>query len=374
MSPERNTHSLPHSGLTISTAPDRIPPSFYPSQSSAMNSRSGQRSAGTAEEGTPPLSAAPSAISSRRNSGSESNVNHLMDTSIFSTQTPSAAGTSHYTSGDEAPTPASTSRQRHNRSINSSFAASATDHGAESADPQEEATISSATPNAPSTSSTTGLTPDGQIPFSAPIESLVKPSISSLNANHAGKVQVHVHGLPLKGAKSRVETQVRMRLELVREVESGAASTSSSADSVKAWERIGSFTHLKLPPLSGSKRSQRKFQIKNVDPQKTLYVDAAVVTASPPHEKIAVCEQCAQREVRKAERRTSSKAGKPVNPNRGRSARDEDESSANEEDLIFFGIDGSLPNALDLLHEKRSQAEASRPVVFNCGDYLEFKD
>lgn len=297
-----------------------------------------------------------------------------MDTSIFSTQTPSAAGTSHYTSGDEAPTPASTSRQRHNRSVNSSFAASATDHGAESADPQEEATISSATPNAPSTSSTTGLTPDGQIPFSAPIESLVKPSISSLNANHAGKVQVHVHGLPLKGAKSRVETQVRMRLELVREVESGAASTSSSADSVKAWERIGSFTHLKLPPLSGSKRSQRKFQIKNVDPQKTLYVDAAVVTASPPHEKIAVCEQCAQREVRKAERRTSSKAGKPVNPNRGRSARDEDESSANEEDLIFFGIDGSLPNALDLLHEKRSQAEASRPVVFNCGDYLEFKD
>jgi hypothetical protein len=67
----------------------------------------------------------------------------------------------------------------------------------------------------------------------------VFPSLSVLTPN-----------IPEGGTKSRVETQVRVAVEL--------ADTSSSAGDPQRYDRIGSWTWLKLPPGTATKKRTRK--------------------------------------------------------------------------------------------------------------------
>ncbi|SJX65128.1 related to SPT23-suppressor of TY retrotransposon [Sporisorium reilianum f. sp. reilianum] len=163
-------------------------------------------------------------------------------------------------------------------------------------------------------------------------------------------LQVHINGVPMHGAKSRVETQIRMRIELVR------PKTSPTG----GWERIGSFTHIKLPPLSGTKRKSKKYQKTDVPPEKTLFVDATVVNATPPHDRVHVCKGCRQRERKRAHRKKDPKT--PV------------ESQPNEEEMRSLGIDPSAPDAVERTQARMEEEEKKRVVLFNCGDFVDFEE
>lgn len=190
---------------------------------------------------------------------------------------------------------------------------------------------------------------DGEVTFSA--STVVRPEVDGL-----ADLQIHVHGIAARGAKSRVETQIKAHLELVRpRSDPGQAGTAG-------WDRVGSFTHLKLPPLSATKRKTKKNQqsVTEIPKEKTLYLDVAVVNASPPHQRAFACQSCSEREKKRADRRKSGRAKSGPVPS--------------EEEMRKLGIDPAASNAAELAAERLTQEESKRIILFNCGDYLEFKD
>jgi hypothetical protein len=60
-----------------------------------------------------------------------------------------------------------------------------------------------------------------------------------------------IHGVPRVGAKSRVETQVKMTLDLV-------AHPHANDPSPSTYERVGSWKYLRLPKGTSTRRRARK--------------------------------------------------------------------------------------------------------------------
>lgn len=198
-------------------------------------------------------------------------------------------------------------------------------------------------------------TSDADLPSSSQV--VVRPSVDELKG-----LQVHVHGISFSGAKSRVETQIRLRLELVRPVQQGESSVSETG-----FERIGAFNHVKLPPLTGTKRRSKKHKHIDVTAEKTLFMDAAVVRATPPHERVFVCRSCQQREKKRAQRRKtgSKKEDGPAN---------EEEPQFTVEDYQELGIDPDAPDASAQAKIRSDEEDEKRVVVFNCGDFVSFEE
>ncbi|PWN36659.1 uncharacterized protein FA14DRAFT_169630 [Meira miltonrushii] len=197
-------------------------------------------------------------------------------------------------------------------------------------------------------------TSDADLPSSSQV--VVRPPLEELKG-----LQVHVHGISFAGAKSRVETQIRLRLELVRPTTEGEASTSNST-----FERIGVFDHVKLPPLTGTKRRSKKHKQADVATEKTLFMDAAVVRATPPHERVFVCKSCQQREKKRAQRRKSG-----AKKDEG---KDEDDQQYTLEDYQELGIDPDSANAKAEIKRRSEEEAEKRVVVFNCGDFVNFEE
>lgn len=166
-------------------------------------------------------------------------------------------------------------------------------------------------------------------------------------------MEIHVHGVPATGAKSRVETQIRMRIELV-------VRGAKVEDGNPTWERIGSFGHIKVPPLSGTKRKSKKHQKVNVPSESLLLLEADVVNATPPHARVYVCNSCRERERKRAHRKKSKKLSASVHPT--------------EEEMRALDINPELPNASELAAERMEEEERKHAVLFNCGDYIDFHD
>lgn len=173
---------------------------------------------------------------------------------------------------------------------------------------------------------------------------VVRPSRDSL----PNDLELLIHGIPTTGAKSRVETQIRMQLELVRR------------QSDHSYERIGSFSHIKVPPLSGTKRKSRKYQPPNVSPESILQLEATVVNSTPPHARVFVCDNCRERERKRAHRRKGRRVNHSV--------------QATPEEMRALGIDPNSPNAAELASNVMEEEERKHAVLFNCGDYLSFSD
>lgn len=111
--------------------------------------------------------------------------------------------------------------------------------------------------------------------------------------------------IPEGGTKSRVETQVRVTVDL--------ADASSSSDPFK-YDRVGSWKWLKLPQGTATKKRTRKqgkigkstrIGAQNTtklpsdpEPQDILHLSASVTCASPPHNRVLSCSSCQRREVR----------------------------------------------------------------------------
>ena len=118
---------------------------------------------------------------------------------------------------------------------------------------------------------------------------------------------IMVPSIPEGGAKSRVETQVRVTVDL-------AHASSSSGEPFK-YDRVGSWKWLKLPVGTATKKRTRKegkigmiFDFYNPQllnnefvtdpkPQDMLYLTSNISCASPPHNPVTSCASCQTREA-----------------------------------------------------------------------------
>jgi hypothetical protein len=93
-----------------------------------------------------------------------------------------------------------------------------------------------------------------------------------------------VLGVAQSGAKSRVETQIKLCIQLV----------TDGGDKAQWW------SHLKLPEHMVTKDKLKKTASSISDPvkhEKLLYLQARVLCASDPSKKVITCYSCIQREV-----------------------------------------------------------------------------
>ncbi|KXN90993.1 Protein MGA2 [Leucoagaricus sp. SymC.cos] len=146
--------------------------------------------------------------------------------------------------------------------------------------------------------------------------------------------------IPEGGTKSRVETQVRVTVDL--------ADANSSSDPHK-YDRIGSWKWLKLPPGTSTKRRTRKQGKIDASPQDTLNLITEVVCASAPTVPVVSCSSCRTREAK----RVAKKIAARVRPARS------DSDSAGED---TFGKPVKKP-----AHE-----DTNSIIQFNCAEVLDF--
>jgi len=129
--------------------------------------------------------------------------------------------------------------------------------------------------------------------------------LSRLNIYSLISLPIIFPSIPEGGTKSRVETQVRVTVDL--------ADSSSPSDPFK-YDRVGSWKWLKLPHGTATKKRTRKqgkigafsfLQLSNnflfcsdPDPNDVLHLTASVTCSSPPHNRVLSCSSCQTREVR----------------------------------------------------------------------------
>jgi hypothetical protein len=154
--------------------------------------------------------------------------------------------------------------------------------------------------------------------------------------------QLLVLGLPDEGARSRVETQVKIGLILLRPKARSANQAASPAamnykDSKGAltpeanshFDKVGNWRYIALPAVSSVKRRARKHFKENISPEETLFADIKVVSASVPSREIAICQNCQQREVKRQQRKTQNRSKPSGDIDSGR----EDEEGLSEDEL-----------------------------------------
>ncbi|KAF9331124.1 SPT3 Dosage dependent suppressor of Ty-induced promoter mutations-like protein [Linnemannia elongata] len=122
-------------------------------------------------------------------------------------------------------------------------------------------------------------------------------------------LRVNITGVPSQGAKSRVETQIKLGIQLVNQNN----------------ERIGAWTHIKLPEYMVAKEKNKSVNAKNVGPEvydalnngTCLSLEAAVVCQSDKSKVIQTCTGCVLRERKRAQRKKNigkKKAGAAATP------------------------------------------------------------
>ncbi|GAA5981015.1 hypothetical protein JCM5350_000013 [Sporobolomyces pararoseus] len=184
-------------------------------------------------------------------------------------------------------------------------------------------------------------------------------------------VKLLVLGVPTVGAKSRVETQIKISLSLVRPLggikregnsssewaenlinEEGSIDSNIASDEL---ERIGSWSHIRIPKylaLKSRTKEDGKPTVgkKSVNPgpppppENTLVLDVAVVRASDPSSQIFICTNCRARELKRSLRKKDPK-GKSAPP--------------------------PAPPVEDL-GDKDEEEEKRKVVVFNSPEFVEF--
>ncbi|KAF7376391.1 Protein MGA2 [Mycena sanguinolenta] len=145
--------------------------------------------------------------------------------------------------------------------------------------------------------------------------------------------------LPEGGTKSRVETQVRVTVDL--------ADSSSSSDPTK-YDRVGSWKWLQLPRGTATKRRTRKQGKIDPDPQDILHLTATVTCASAPHSRVYSCTSCQTREAK----RVAKKLAARVRPARSDSESGDDQTTKSS---------------------KGKQLEDTTSIIqFNCAEVQDF--
>ncbi|KIK67143.1 hypothetical protein GYMLUDRAFT_69330 [Collybiopsis luxurians FD-317 M1] len=143
--------------------------------------------------------------------------------------------------------------------------------------------------------------------------------------------------IPEGGTKSRVETQIRVSVDLV--------DPSSSSDP-NTYDRVGSWKWLKLPPGTATKKRTRKQGKIDPDPQDMLHLTATITCATPPYNRVLSCSSCQTREAK----RVAKKIAARVRPARSDSDSPDDPVAANKNPL----------------------EDTSSIIQFNCAQVVDF--
>ncbi|KAJ7838684.1 hypothetical protein B0H13DRAFT_2102825 [Mycena leptocephala] len=145
--------------------------------------------------------------------------------------------------------------------------------------------------------------------------------------------------LPDAGTKSRVETQVRVTVDL--------ADSSSSSDPAK-YDRVGSWKWLQLPRGTATKRRTRKQGKIDPDPHDILHLTATVTCASPPHNRVYSCTSCQTREAKRVAKKLAARV---------RPARSDSDS----------GDDPATKSS-----KGKQQEDTTSIIQFNCSEVQDF--
>ncbi|QRV82724.1 ankyrin repeats [Ceratobasidium sp. AG-Ba] len=151
---------------------------------------------------------------------------------------------------------------------------------------------------------------------------------------------IRVRNVPLQGAKSRVETQLKVTIDLVWDQRFGHHPQTVAAypNINPTAPTVGSWEYLALPAGSATKRRGRKDAKIAPTPEQTLTLHTMVNVASPPNTAARACKKCLGREAKRAERKRRG-------PND--------------------------PEPVPL--EPSTGLEDDKIVLYNCSDVLEFK-
>ncbi|KAL8290396.1 hypothetical protein RQP46_002654 [Phenoliferia psychrophenolica] len=242
------------------------------------------------------------------------------------------------------------------------------DSSASGSGSRETSSSRSAPPPPPPLAAATTAAPIAPAPAPAPTNLVAKdavvaasfiPTLSS-PANTAPLAQDHgykllVLGVPTVGAKSRVETQIKISLVLVapkvknEAVQAGGdlshLVTSDGGLVENAGEglmRVGSWSHVRLPKYLALKKKNKKQAKQDPAADDTLFLDVAVIRGSEPFEEIFICTGCQQRELKRAQRKKDSRVRPP----------------GEAEGVATYGIE--------------EDEERRKVVVFNCAEYVDF--
>ncbi|KAK4703523.1 hypothetical protein P7C70_g2691, partial [Phenoliferia sp. Uapishka_3] len=211
-------------------------------------------------------------------------------------------------------------------------------------------------PSAPASTTSTNLVAKDAVVAANVISTLVSPPHASI-AHATSAFKLLVLGVPTIGAKSRVETQIKISLVLVAPKDGRQVKAEDGLDQQlmtqdggladnagDALERIGSWSHVRLPKYLALKKKNKKQAKLDPAPEDTLFLDVAVIRGSEPYEEIFICTGCQQRELKRAQRKKDAR----VHP-------------TNE-----AGAEGVSPKGVEEDEERR------KVVVFNCAEYVEF--
>jgi uncharacterized protein len=168
--------------------------------------------------------------------------------------------------------------------------------------------------------------------------------------------------IPESGTKSRVETQIKITLDL--------AHSDVTPDKLtgKYYNRVGSWTRLRLPPGSSTRRRPRKdlkigqfntglcailneYSLSEATSEETLYLEATISCSSAPHLRVTACMSCQDREAKRVARKLAAR----VRPSRS---------------------DGEDQTPMPVVLENRDESnkDVSGIVQFNCAETVDFSD
>ncbi|KAH8119263.1 hypothetical protein DFH11DRAFT_1501793 [Phellopilus nigrolimitatus] len=146
------------------------------------------------------------------------------------------------------------------------------------------------------------------------------------------------------GTKSRVETQVRVALDL--------ALTSGSSGTPSNYDRVGSWKWLRLPKGTATRKRSRKDGKIDASPTDTLFLETEVTCASNPSKQVLSCTTCQGREAKRVARKIAARV---------RPSRSDSESNDGEGDSSSKIIQFNCPDTLDF-----SGGSAVLPLRITC--------
>ncbi|KAG1808356.1 hypothetical protein EV424DRAFT_204819 [Suillus variegatus] len=174
--------------------------------------------------------------------------------------------------------------------------------------------------------------PPKRDPSTAPHRVVFPPRESCYN------LPILTPNIPQHGTKSRVETQVRVALDL--------AHASSSSGEPYLYDRVGSWKWLKLSPGTFTKKRTRREGKIDPSPLDMLHLTTTVTCATSPHNRVLSCGSCRNREAKRVARKIAAR----VRPPRSGSDTPED---GNE--------------------RLRGKEDTTSIIQFNCPEVLDFE-
>lgn len=172
-----------------------------------------------------------------------------------------------------------------------------------------------------------------------------------------------IHGIKRKGAKSRVETQIKMRISVIQPPTLTSDPTPS---------RIGTFRAIRLQPGLGVKRRAKKAAeidqtLGSLDPRLVLRLETQVWCTDSPERRAFACVKCVMRERKRA--MSKSAAGRKVG-RLGTGEESEDGSTRQGSEVDSgMGVQAVQQQAVDA--DGLTQEDREKIVLFNCGNLVE---